>query len=89
MAVKRTVVINDEIDKYIRETYRALIDRGMRANYSVALNILLMAAILETQEEGWSQDTRDHIIEYASKFHTIKEIIDNYVDMREFRSDLP
>ncbi len=89
MIVKRTVSINTEIDKRVREIYKNLIVQGVRANYSTALNVLLLAGILETQGEGWSQDTRDLIREYISKFRSLSEILTEDVNLREFRADLP
>ena len=89
MIVKRTVSINAEIDKRIREIYKNLIAKGVRANYSTALNLLLLAGILETQGEGWSQDTRDLIKEYTSKFRSLSEIVKRDVNSREFRADIP
>lgn len=88
MIVKRTVSINAEIDKRIREIYKSLIDKGVRANYSTALNLLLLAGILETQGEGWSQDTRDLIKEYISKFRSLSEILKRDVKLRGFRVDI-
>ena len=89
MIIKRTVSINTEIDKRVREIYKDLIVQGVRANYSTALNVLLLAGILETQGEGWSQDTRDLIREYISKFRSLSEILKEDVNLREFRADLP
>ncbi len=89
MIIKRTVSINAEIDKRVREIYKNLIVQGVRANYSTALNVLLLAGILETQGEGWSQDTRDLIREYTSKFRSLSEILNEDVNLREFRADLP
>lgn len=89
MIVKRTVSINAEIDKRIREIYKNLIAEGVRANYSTALNLLLLAGILETQGEGWSQDTRDLIKEYTSKFRSLSEILKRDVNLQEFRADIP
>lgn len=89
MIIKRTVSINAEIDKRVREIYKDLIVQGVRANYSTALNVLLLAGILETQGEGWSQDTRDLIREYISKFRSLSEILKEDVNLREFRADLP
>ena len=88
MIVKRTVSINAEIDKRIREIYKNLIAKGVRANYSTALNLLLLAGILETQGEGWSQDTRDLIKEYTSKLRSLSEILKRDVNLREFRADI-
>ncbi len=89
MIVKRTVSIDAEIDKRIREIYKNLIAKGVRANYSSALNLLLLAGILETQGEGWSQDTRDLIKEYTSKSRSLSEILKRDVNLREFRADIP
>lgn len=89
MIVKRTVSINVEIDKCVREIYKNLIAQGMRANYSIALNVLLLAGILETQGEGWTQDTHQRIREYISKFRSLTEILREDVNLREFRVDLP
>jgi len=89
LIVKRTVSIDAEIDKRIREIYKNLIAKGVRANYSSALNLLLLAGILETQGEGWSQDTRDLIKEYTSKSRSLSEILKRDVNLREFRADIP
>ena len=89
MIVKRTVSINVEIDKCVREIYKSLIAQGMRANYSIALNVLLLASILETQGEGWSPDTHQRIREYISKSRSLTEILKEDVNLREFRVDLP
>ncbi len=89
MIVKRTVSIDAEIDKRIREIYKNLIAKGVRANYSSALNLLLLAGILETQGEGWSQDTRDLIKEYTSKSRSLSEILKRDVNLRKFRADIP
>jgi hypothetical protein len=89
LIVKRTVSIDAEIDKRIREIYKNMIAKGVRANYSSALNLLLLAGILETQGEGWSQDTRDLIKEYTSKSRSLSEILKRDVNLREFRADIP
>jgi hypothetical protein len=89
LIVKRTVSIDAEIDKRIREIYKNLIAKGVRANYSSALNLLLLAGILETQGEGWSQDTRDLIKEYTSKSRSLSEILKRDVNLRKFRADIP
>ena len=89
MIVKRTVSINAEIDGCIREIYKDLIAKGVRANYSTALNLLLLAGILESQGEGWSQSTCDIVEGYASGSRSLSEIFGRDVNLREFRTNLP
>ena len=97
MIIKRTVSINSDIDKFVREIYRILVFEGVKANYSIALNILLLAGILETQGRdsendevnGWSENTRDLIRDYKTKRRSLSEIIQEEVNPQDFRTDIP
>lgn len=73
--VKKTVVINPIIDSYIRKTWAILIEKGKDANYSSALNFMLLIAILEVlKEEGITKNIRRLIWDFTENQDTIKEL---------------
>jgi len=56
--VKRTVVLHPIMDKYVRRTWASLIEHGFDATYSMALNCIVLGAIMEAiGERGWSEET--------------------------------
>jgi len=57
--VKKTIAIHPILDKYVRRTWALLVEAGYDATYSLALNFMLLGAVLEaTKEGGWSEETR-------------------------------
>jgi len=45
MAVKKTVVVDEVMDACVRKVWASLVESGWDANYSTALNILLIAGV--------------------------------------------
>ena len=70
--VKRTVYIDHNVDKCIDETYFVLRRRKIpRASYSLALNMMLAANILENvYGNGMSDNTRKRLSTHAG--HPVK-----------------
>ena len=57
--IKKTVAIQPVIDAYIRKIWSMLIDEGHDANYSTALNFMLLLAIVQvTGDRGISEETK-------------------------------
>ena len=57
--IKKTVAIQPVIDAYIRKIWSMLIDEGYDANYSTALNFMLLLAIVQvTGDRGISEETK-------------------------------
>ena len=50
--IKKTVVLHPIMDSYIRKKWAILIENGHGANYSTALDRMLLAAIMEVTKEG-------------------------------------
>lgn len=64
--IKKTVAIQPVIDGYIRKIWAMLVDEGYDANYSTALNFMLLLAIVQvTGDKGLSEETKRVIWAYA------------------------
>jgi hypothetical protein len=73
--VKKTVVLHPIMDAYVRKTWAILIEDGLDATYSSAVNFMLLAAIKEAEKEnGLSQDVRDLVWEFASDPETMDRL---------------
>jgi len=73
--IKKTVVINPIIDSYIRKTWAILIEKGKDANYSSALNFMLLIAILEVlKEDSITKNIRRLVWDFMENRDTIKEL---------------
>ena len=73
--VKKTVVIHPITDSYIRKTWAILIEQGHDATYSMALNFLLLIAIMEASgERGLSERTLETAQKFANDQKTINEL---------------
>lgn len=72
--VKKTVVIHPVIDKYIRMAWAALIEAGYDATYSTALNLMLLAAILEILKSGLSRETVEVLQSFLRDAKTVEEL---------------
>jgi hypothetical protein len=72
--VKKTIAIHPVIDKYVRETWAALIKAGYDATYSAALNFMLLIAIMETITRGWSRETAQVLQSFLRDEKTIEEL---------------
>ena len=60
--VKKTVAIHPILDRYVRRTWALLVEAGYDATYSLALNFMLLGAVLEAiKEGGWSEETREMV----------------------------
>ena len=60
--IKKTVAIHPILDKYVRRTWALLVEAGYDATYSLALNFMLLGAVLEAiKEGGWSEETREMV----------------------------
>jgi hypothetical protein len=74
-SVKRTVVLHPIMDNYIRKTWASLIEHGFDATYSMALNCILLGAIMEAVgERGWSEGTGEAVWEFAHDQTTIDHL---------------
>jgi hypothetical protein len=61
---------------------------GTSASYSTALNLLVIAAALETQDkDGWSQNTREGLNKIRNDRTCIPLIVGN-IDMRKVMADI-
>ncbi len=64
--VKKTIVLHPIMDAYVRKTWALLIEDGVEATYSSALNFMLLATIKEAEKDGGlSSETRDAIWNFA------------------------
>jgi hypothetical protein len=72
--VKKTVAIHPVIDKYIRMTWALLIEAGYDATYSTALNLMLLAAILEISRGGLSRETAEVLQSFLRDVKTVEEL---------------
>lgn len=65
--IKKTVVMHPLMDAYVRKIWAILIEEGYDASYSMALNFLLLIAVMEaTKKEGLSQKARDTVWAFAN-----------------------
>ncbi len=65
--IKKTVVIHPIMDGYIRKTWSILIEQEHEATYSMALNYMLLIAIMETADErGLSARTIETIQDFVN-----------------------
>jgi hypothetical protein len=72
--VKKTVAIHPVIDKYIRMTWALLIEAGYDATYSTALNLMLLAAILEISRGDLSRETAEILQSFLRDVKTVEEL---------------
>ena len=85
--VKKTVVLHPIMDNYIRKTWAILIDNGHDANYSTALNWMLLAAIMEVAKEGgMCEETIETLGSFTDDQATIMDLNlqDHLVNLRDF-----
>ena len=87
--IRKTVSLDPATDKLIRAVLSYLVSiSGATANYSTALNLLVIAAALETQDEnGWSQNTREGLNQFLNDRTSIPSIVAN-IDMRAVMADI-
>jgi hypothetical protein len=87
--IRKTVSLDPATDKLIRGVLSYLVNiSGITANYSTALNLLIIAAALETQDEnGWSQNTRERVSQFLNYRTSIASIVAN-IDMRAVMADI-
>ncbi len=73
--IKKTVVVHPIMDGYIRKTWAILIEQGHDATYSMALNFMLLIAIMEASREGGlSEKTMETIRGFVTDQKTIKRL---------------
>jgi len=73
--VKKTVAIHPIMDGYIRKTWSILIEQGHDATYSMALNYMLLIAIMEASEErGLMERTIETIQGFINDQKTIDRL---------------
>jgi hypothetical protein len=73
--IKKTVVVHPIMDSYIRKTWSILIEEGYDATYSMALNYMLLIAIMEASRKGGlSERTREIIQGFVSDQKTIDQL---------------
>jgi len=87
--IRKTVSLDPATDKLIRAVLSYLVNiSGTTANYSTALNLLVIAAVLETRDgDGWSQNTREGINQFLNDRTSIPLIVGN-IDMRAVMADI-
>jgi len=74
-SVKRTVVLHPIMDNYVRKTWASLIEHGFDATYSMALNCIVLGAIMEAiGERGWSEETGKAVWGFAQDQTTIDHL---------------
>ena len=71
--IKKTVVVHPIMDSYVRKTWSILIEQGHDATYSMALNYMLLIAIMEASREG---DLSERTIETIQDFVSDQKTID-------------
>ena len=66
--LKRTVVLDPAVDAYARKLWAMLIDSGADANYSTALNFMLLATIQEARKSPapLPRDTRRFLWDFVA-----------------------
>lgn len=73
--IKKTVVLHEIMDRYVRKTWAILIDSDYDATYSTALNFMLLVAIMEgAKEGGLSEKTKETLWAFAEDQATIKRL---------------
>ena len=73
--IRKTVAIDEIIDKSIRAVWAQLIRQGQDASYSTALNFLIIAAIMEMSKPGgFSEETWRVLRNFIEDHKTIEEI---------------
>ena len=85
--VKKTVVLDPLMDEYVRKTWAILIDEGYDATYSMALNFMLLATIVEGGKEGGlSKETRDVIWAFVDDQEITRNLNlqEHLANLREF-----
>ena len=87
--IRRTVSLDPGTDKLIRAVLSYLVSvSGKVANYSTALNLLVIAAALETQnKDGWGHNTTEGINQFLNDRTSIPLIVGN-IDMRAVMADI-
>ena len=79
--IKRSVALHPQLDLVVREAYSSLVSLGHRGiTYSAALNLLLLAAFVETQPKtpsnrGWSQETRRAVADFLRDRRTVSTVV--------------
>lgn len=82
--IKKTVVIHPIMDSKIRTVWSLLIGGGHNASYSMALNFLLLVAIIEMSKEG---GLSEKTMESMQDFLKDREMIDE-LDLQEHLGQL-
>jgi len=75
--IKKTVVLDDRIERFVRQTQAILVqaEPPVEASYSAAVNFMLLAAIQEaSRPNGLSPDTREILWDFAYDAATIDEL---------------
>ena len=73
--IKKTVVVHPIMDSYVRKTWSILIEQGHDATYSMALNYMLLIAIMEASREGGlSERTKETIQDFVNDQKTIDRL---------------
>ena len=75
--IKKTVVLDDRIERFVRQTQAILVqaEPPVEASYSAAVNFMLLAAIQEaSRPNGLSPDTREILWDCVYDAETIDEL---------------
>lgn len=73
--VKKTVVLPAELDVAVRKVWAVLIDKGIDATYSTALNAMLVAATAEASgDSNYSPETWETVNAFLSDHDTIDRL---------------
>lgn len=87
LVVKKTVVLHQVMDEYLRRTWAMLIDLGYGANYSTALNLMLLAAIMEgAKESGFSEQTKETLKSFLANPEALERLSthESVTNLRKF-----
>ena len=81
--VKKTVVLDAELEWYVRKTWAILIESGVseEPTYSTALNFMLLGLVVEaSRDDGLSQEARESMWSFAEDRATVNRL--NHAEMR-------
>jgi len=72
----KAVVLHPIISDYIDHTQKVLQENGNDASYSVAVNAVLLMAIMESKRPGGlSKETREAVKDFVEDQSTIQELV--------------
>lgn len=64
MTIKKTVVINQIADEFIRKLWAVLVQEGYNASYSTAVNMMILGHVMNVDEERLSKNTKKELLSF-------------------------